>query len=237
MSPPRGVGATSVAAAGLLLLATSLLVVLLALLVVPLRLALVLRGDTRLGFAGRIRLSAAGLRLVDRELRPRSPSGGGTGTAADATADAEPSSGSAHRQRGDAPARGDGRPAARFTRQAWRDRLRSRVVRLDVLLRLLRRRAVRVERPRGFIEYALADPAETGMVFGAVCAVASLADPDGDVAIAPLWGCEDFVAIDLTLEARIRLARVLAVVVPAALRAPGGDARGRQAEEARRDAA
>ncbi|MEW6271715.1 MAG: hypothetical protein AB1689_20720, partial [Thermodesulfobacteriota bacterium] len=82
---------------------------------------------------------------------------------------------------------------------------------LALAVRALERRAVRIERPRGRVELALGDPAQTGRAYGLACAVAALADPAGAVRIAPLWTVEDWLAADLTLGARVHPLRLALV--------------------------
>ncbi len=160
----------------------------------PVRLALQVSGDLVAGFTITLRYRALGLIRGTRVLRVPKPLATGpspTPTTSPATQDPP----------GETP------PAPATTTAtssaAFGARLRRFGDRLALLRRLLRRGALRIERPRGRIELALGDPSETGRAFGVLCALATLVDPDGAIAIDPLWTQTDHLATDLALELRI----------------------------------
>jgi hypothetical protein len=155
----------------------------------PVHAAVSLHGDVDAGFRILVRYRLLGLVRGARVLRTSVRRGARSASEASA-----PTSAATSRPRGSARAR----------RLVWH---------LDLGVQVLRRGAVRLERPSGSIEFALGDPAQTGEAYGAALAVASLADPDGALRLVPLWTVEDWLAADVTLAARIqplRLALVLA---------------------------
>lgn len=118
------------------------------------------------------------------------------------------------------------RPAPRVHRRRLRDRLADVERTVAVVQRLVARRALRVAHADGWLEFALHDVAETGRAFGFACALATLLDPDGRVALQPRWDTDDWLAADLRLEVRVHPLRTVLVLLAARLRgrAPGARA-------------
>jgi hypothetical protein len=160
-------------------------------LLLPIEVALHVAGDSEAGFAIDARIRLLGVVRIRRQLRA------GGRSAASST-----SSGAPHPAT--PPASGSRVAAAaadRFTH--WRERARHLLDRLALVRRVLENGIVRIVEPRGWLEYALADVAETGRLYGFVCASSVLVDPDGAVTVTPLWTASDWLAADLTLAARV----------------------------------
>lgn len=171
----------------------------------PVLLAVNVAGDLAAGFTISLRYRALGLLRGARVLRrPRPPAPPAPATTP-AAADGATTTGVAHRSGPPAAAEGTGHAAGA------RSRLYLVAERVRLAQRLLRSGAVRIARPRGWLEFALADPGETGRAFGFACALATLADPDGTVELRPLWTTADWLGADLALDARVIPLRVALV--------------------------
>jgi hypothetical protein len=105
------------------------------------------------------------------------------------------------------------RPPARARRRGLRARLANVERTVAVVQRLVARHALRVAHVDGWLEFALHDVAETGRAFGFACALATLVDPDGRLALQPRWDTEDWLAADLRLELRVHPLRTLLVLL------------------------
>jgi hypothetical protein len=109
-----------------------------------------------------------------------------------------------------------------------RDRLDDLERAAGVVRSLIARRALRVTRLGGWLEFALRDPGETGRLYGALCALATVLDPHGRLALQPRWDTEDHLAADVALELRVHPLRTLIVLLAERLHrraprvAPGG---------------
>lgn len=189
-------------------------------LLLPARLTLHVAGDPTHGFAIDLRwrvLVVHGRRVLRAPARAAATRDG----AGDAPTPAAPT----------ATARTPAAPAARPTRPSARERLREVERWLDVARRVLRSGALRIDGAHGRIELALGDVGETGRAFGWLCALATLVDPRGAVAIVPLWDRKDDLALDLSLDVRAYPLRLALILVPELWRARrrkragvGGDA-------------
>ena len=170
-------------------------------LLIPVVVALHVAGDSAAGFAIDARIRILGIVRIRRRLR------GGAASAAPATASVAP-------RPATVPAASSGATASASDHIArWRARARHLLERLALVRRVLERGAVRIVHPSGWLDYALGDVAETGQLYGFVCASRVLVDPEGAVTVTPLWTASDWLAADLTLAARIhplRLGLVLA---------------------------
>lgn len=179
------------------------------------RLALCVRGDVERGFELRFRWRALGVLRGSRALRRRPTSSTVTPTPPEAAPSKPPRSDDAR-----ATTSADASATPRDTREKRRPRgttVHERAQRLAeyaaLALRALQTRAVVIERPRGWIELALDDPAQTGQAYGLACALQALADPERAVRIIPRWTLEGWLAIDLRLEARVRPLRLVRVLL------------------------
>jgi len=181
--------------------------VLLGAALLPVRLALHVTGDLVAGFTIALRYRALGLIHGTRVLRvpkPPATTASSAPTTSNTTQDPPIERRSAPTAATEASAPSSPASAVSAASSATVGaRLRGLGDRLTLLRRLLRRRALRIERPRGRIELALGDPSETGRAFGVLCVLATLVDPDGAVAIEPLWTETDQLATDLAVEVRI----------------------------------
>lgn len=180
------------------------------LLALPLHVAVCASGDSAVGWEVVLRVRALLALRTERVVR-RS---GGAAPSVPSAASAPPA------EPGPAAPAAAQRPAGR-ARRALRARLRRSLLRIEVLERVLASRALRIARPRGWLVFGSADPAETGQAFGWACAVAALVDPGGAVRLAPLWTFEDRVAGELTLDLRIVPLRLAGAVVAALAARPG----------------
>jgi hypothetical protein len=170
---------------------------------VPVRLALRVTGDLATGFTIALRYRLLGLVTGTRVVRtPGAPATTAPGHGK-VVASATPS--------GPVPAR-DAAEEPPASPPAPDRRSRSLADRTRLVERVLRKKAVRIERPHGRVEFALGDPGETGRAYGFACALATLADPHRAVALAPSWTGEDWLAVDLALDLRVVPLR-LAVIV------------------------
>jgi hypothetical protein len=195
-------------AAALLVLATLLL-----LLLTPARVVLRVAGDLASGIEVTLSWRLLVLRGGRRRRLTLAQPGAGTAAVAEAP-----------RQK---LATGASTGAARTPRAATRDPSRdtSSGARHDHLAELERvimlvqnlaaRRAVRITGAGGWLEFALTDVGETGRAFGFVCALATLIDPAGRLELRPRWDTEEWLAADLTLEARVYPLRTLLLVYAA----------------------
>ncbi len=174
------------------------------LLALPLHVAVRAAGDSAVGWEVALRVRAL---VALRAERVVYRSGGGATPVPPA-----PSVGREPAEPPSAP-RPPGRAAR--ARRALEARLKRALLRIEVLEHVLRSRALRVARPEGWLALGCADPAETGQLFGWLCAVAALVDPGGAVRLAPLWTFEDRLAGELTLDLRIVPLRLAGAVVAA----------------------
>ena len=106
----------------------------------------------------------------------------------------------------------------RKPRRALHDRLLDLEHGVAVVRRLVERRALRVARLEGWLEFALRDVGETGRAYCFLCALATLLDPSGRFAVHPRWDVEDRLAADVELEVRVQPLRTLLVLLGARLR-------------------
>jgi len=178
----------------------------------PLRLALAVAGDLARGFTIVLRLRALWLLRVTRVLRmPQASAAPAAGTTTTTTTTS--TTPEANAAPPPAAASAPVPPAAPREAPEQHSRARARLpalaARLRLAERLLRSGAVRIERPRGWLAFALADPGETGRAFGLACALAPLADPHGAIEVRPLWTETDELRADLSVEARVVPLRVL----------------------------
>jgi hypothetical protein len=108
-------------------------------------------------------------------------------------------------------------PAPAAARTTPRDRFADLARATDVVRRMVARRALRVARLEGWLEFALHDVAETGRAFGYACTIATLLDPHGRVALRPRWDAEVLLAADLRVELRVHPLRALLALAGAHL--------------------
>lgn len=174
----------------------------------PLRLALEIAGDLASGFSVVLRYRALGLLRGTRVLRawyPAASPPAGTPPPDEPPPIASPPPA----RQPSAGARGRTGASGHAAGPTARARLDVLGARVRLAERLLRSGAVRIERPRGWLAFALADPAETGRAFGFACALATLADPRRGVELRPLWSEIDRLDAELAVEARVLPLRVL----------------------------
>jgi len=186
--------------------AAVLLALLLAALLVPVVVAVHVAGDSSAGFAVDTRIRVLGIvRIRRRKAAAPAPS-----TASPAAA---PPSTVARPRDPTSPSPAEASATSRARGASWQQRARRLRDRAALLRHAFERRIVRIDHPSGWIEYALEDVAETGQLYGFVCATSVLVDPQGAVGVTPLWTATDWLAADLTLALRVqplRLALLLA---------------------------
>lgn len=187
-----------------------MLLLLLGISMLPVLLDVHVAGDLAAGCTISLRYRLLGLLHGTRVLRRPRPAAPAAAAASPAAAAPAAALGGPTTGVDDSP--GPPAAAAQLTRGAGApSRLRGVAERVRLAQRLLRGGAVRVARPRGWLEFALADPGETGRAYGVACALATVADPDGAVELRPLWTAEDWFGIDLALDARVIPLRVALV--------------------------